>query len=153
MNFKTLATKRLLEEVLVDESLKEEIGNIISDYMKNKFTTSAKEGNYEKAATVYEAVKNIGGNNSLALVSELEKIDQSTKALSKYQTAKINEEEGFSALLNRNHLLATDKFKNAYEAYPEYHSVSEIYRLLSKNKGELDNDLVKREVIRETEVS
>jgi tetratricopeptide (TPR) repeat protein len=146
--YKTLATKRLLDEVLKDENLKTEIGNIIKDYMSSKFVASVRDGNYERATGIYEAVTNIGGNESLAIASEIQKKDQSTKALSKYQTAKINEEEGFAALLNENYALAIDKFKKAYEAYPKYHSVSEIYLLLYQTKEAMDDTRVKNKVIR-----
>lgn len=145
--FKTLATKRLLDEVLEDDNLKVEIGNIITDYMSSKFAESVRDGNYEKAAGMYEAVESIGGDTGSVIASRIQEKDQSTKAISKYETAVIREEEGFSALLNEDYALALEKFKQAYDVYPKFHSVSEIYHLLSKNKEKMDEAPVKEKVI------
>ena len=45
--FKTLATKRLMDEVLESEKLKNEIGSIVEDYLTVKFNKSFEEGDYD----------------------------------------------------------------------------------------------------------
>lgn len=46
--FQTLATRRLLDEVLQDEGLKREIGDIVADYMRSKFVESSSKATMKK---------------------------------------------------------------------------------------------------------
>lgn len=146
--FKTMATKRLMDKVLQDDELKTEIGSIVTDYMNSKFIASAKEGDYEKAVSVYMAVKDVGGDVGEVIATKIKEKEEANSVFSKYEVAKLNEEEGFSALMAEDYNIAIEKFKKAYDVYPRYHSVSEIYRLLMRNKDKMDDDDTKNKVIK-----
>lgn len=146
--FKTMATKRLMDEVLQDSALKTEIGKIITDYMNSKFISSSESGDYESAIKVYTAVKSIGGETGQRIASDIQQQQEAKSVFSKYEAAKLNENKGFSALVKGDFEDAIIRFKNAYEVYPQYHSVSEIYRLLLKNKDKLHEENVRNAIIK-----
>jgi tetratricopeptide (TPR) repeat protein len=146
--FKIMATRRLMDKVLQDKALKIELGSIISDYMNSKFVTSAKTGDYEKAVRVYQAVKAVGGDIGEEIAKNIIAKDGAASVFSVYETAKTNEQQGFSALVAGDYNLAIEKFKKAYEVYPQYHSVSEIYNLLLTNIDNMDDEKTKNEVIK-----
>jgi len=52
----------------------------------------------------------MGGESSAQIVSIIKKENEKTQAVSKFEKAKLNEEEGFSALLAGNYALAMKKF-------------------------------------------
>ncbi len=134
--FKTLAAKRLMDEVLENEKLKKEIGNIVEDYLTIKFNKSFEEGDYESAQDILEATETMGGAIGENIAKEIE--NDKKDALTKYQRARENELNGFKALINNNFNLALEKFRKAYDSYPDLHSVSEIYHLLESNQSEFD---------------
>ncbi len=146
--FQIMATKRLMDEVLQDESLKIEIGKIVNDYMISKFNALANEGDYENAVKVHTAVESIGGNAGSEIAKNIEANKDSKSIFYNYEIAKRNEKEGFSALVREDYVVAIEKFKKAYEVYPQYHSVSEIYKLLKNNKDKLTEHTTKRRVIK-----
>ena len=58
---------------------------------------------------------------------------------SKFQTAKKYETSGFQNLVSDRFKQSLDDFENAYQAYPEYHNVEEISKLLRKNIKKLND--------------
>jgi tetratricopeptide (TPR) repeat protein len=75
-----------------------------------------------------------------------QRITQSQKLVSKprVKIAKKFETAGFENLINDRFDESLEDFEKAYEAYPEYHNVEEISKLLRKNIKGL-NDISRRE--------
>ncbi|MCK5310636.1 MAG: hypothetical protein KAJ62_00905 [Desulfobacteraceae bacterium] len=134
--FKTLATKRLMDEVLESEKLKNEIGSIVEDYLTVKFNKSFEEGDYDSAQGILKATEIMGGSTGENIAKGIEK--DKKVVLSKYQSARENELNGYKALVSNNFKLALEKFEEAYNSYPGLHSVSEIYHLLESSQNEFD---------------
>jgi len=137
--FKSLATKRLMDEVLESESLKKEIGKIVEEYLKSKFKQSVQKGDIESAQKVLEAARSIGGNSGASIVEEIQKNPESISTITKYEKATKFEKLGFEYLIKENFKKALENFKSSYEIYPDLHSVSEIYYLLEKNENQFSN--------------
>lgn len=144
--FKTLATKRLMDEVIESEKLKTEIGKIVEDYLTMKFNQSFKEGDYESAQDILDATSTMGG-----LVGEniAKGIEQDKKAtLGRYQRARPHELKGFDALVNGNFDLALEEFGKAKDIYPDLHSVSEIHALLESHQSEFGEQETRLKIIK-----
>lgn len=145
--YKTLATKRLMDEVIESEPLKKEIGKIVEDYLTIKFEKSFEEGDYESAQDILKATETMGGAVGKNIAKEIE--NDKKEVLTKYQRAREKELNGFKALMNENLNVALEQFKNAYAIYPDLHSVSEIYHLLEANKNDFDAPETSEKIYRE----
>jgi hypothetical protein len=75
-----------------------------------------------------------------------QRVAQSQKLVNepKFQTAKKYETSGFQNLVKDRFKQSLENFENAYKAYPEYHNVEEISKLLRKNIEKL-NDSSRRD--------
>jgi len=147
--FKSLATKRLMDEVIDNPNLKSEIGKIVEDYLNNKFKKSVKKGDLETANNIFEAAKSTGGTAGESIVRSIESNKENTEALSKYQQAVQYEKDGFGALARDDFKLSLDNFRKAYEIYPDFHMTDEIYHLLNMNKEHFDNIDTQRKIYRD----
>jgi tetratricopeptide (TPR) repeat protein len=136
--FKALATKRLMDELLESEELEKEMSNIVEDYLKTKFDISVEQGDYETASNILVAAQTIGGDAGANISKQIEEDTHKKEAISVYQEARENELKGFNALIEGNFEKALTNFKNAYELYPDLHSVSEIYTLLVSSQSSFD---------------
>jgi hypothetical protein len=144
--FKALATKRLMDEVLEDESLRREIGGIVEDYLRSKFDQSIEEGDVESAQKIFDAAKSIGGSAGQTIAREIESDEGKRETLSKYRQARDHEIKGFEALIREDLVSALANFKKAREIYPDLHNVAEIYQLLFAASGRFDRPEVRRGV-------
>jgi hypothetical protein len=145
--FKALATKRLMDEVLVDEALKQEIGRIAEDYLNSKFDRSLADGDVDAAQQIFSAAKSIGGTVGTSITQRIEADTEKTDTLSKYQRARTAEIDGYKAMARGDFERAYNSFESAYRAYPDLHSVSEVYGLLRKEKNQLDDQAAQQRVL------
>ena len=137
--FKVLATKRIMDEVLESERLKQEIGQIVEDYLKSKVNQSIQSGDIGSAQKVLDAAKSIGGDAGASIVDEIQKNPENMATINKYDQATRSEKIGFESLIKGNFKSAMDNFKKSSETYPDLHSVSEIYSLLRRNENQFDD--------------
>jgi tetratricopeptide (TPR) repeat protein len=132
--FKSLATKRLMDKVLDDESLKSEIGEIVENFLTSKFNDSIRDEDFEAAQQIYSAAKSIGGNVGKEIIAKIDTNKARKESLTRYEKAIQHEQEGFVALIREDFKSAMENFSKAYNEYSRLHSVAEIHNLLSKNK-------------------
>ena len=64
-----------------------------------------------------------------------------------FRTASQLERQGFEQLLERNFLEARVSFEAAEQAYPEFHQVYEIARLLRREQSRLDDPEIQKRVL------
>jgi tetratricopeptide (TPR) repeat protein len=150
--FKTLATKRLMDEVIENDDLKSEIGRIVEDYLKSKFEASMASKDFESAKQVYSAAKNIGGDYGKEIVEKIENSEETRESFAdfnRYEEAAKHEQEGFQALLREDFRAATESFGKAEEIYPDLHSVSEIHQLLEKNQRDFSKQDVRENIYKD----
>ena len=133
--YKTLATKRLMDEVLEDPGLREELGAIIRDYLQNTLHRSLGEGNLETVERIIDAARSVGGDTGEGLVRSVEGDPRAQQSLRQYRDAKEAEQAGFDALIREDFEEARQHFARAFELYPTLHNVEEIHRLLEQNRS------------------
>jgi hypothetical protein len=144
--YKTLATKRLLDEVLEDPGLKEELGAIIGDYLENRLHRSLGEGNLESVERIIDAARSVGGETGVGLVRSVAEDPRAQQSLSQYRAAREAERSGFDALVRRDFEEARQHFARAFELYPTLHNVEEIHRLLEQNRSNLGSPQVQSRI-------
>lgn len=144
--FKSLATKRLMDEVLTSPSLKNEISGIVEDYLKSKFNRSLQNGDIESAQKVLTAAKSIGGDAGQSIVRKIQANPESIDTLTKYEKATKFETLGFENLIKENFQSALGNFKNSYQTYEDLHSVSEIYALLKRHENTFKNSETRQKI-------
>lgn len=106
----------------------------------------------EAAEQVSADIENKLTNLSSQLTRGVEQIQQTAPAAmptqqaapiiaqeTRVQKVSAMERRGFSALLDRDVGAALEAFGDAVEAWPDYHNVSEIHKLLSKSEDELSD--------------
>jgi hypothetical protein len=130
------ATERLMAK-LVDPVLADEIHNIVANYYQNKIAVAVKNGRAEEARDIVQAARGAGGPAAERVVAALAASPEQNRAVSKVETAARNEREGFESLLRGDYDAAIQSFQAAEDAYPSYHQVYELARLLRQKKSTL----------------
>lgn len=142
--FRTMATKRLMDEVIESKALKNEINNIVQDYLKLKFDQSYKKGDYESAQEILQASETMGGKTGEMLSNQIDAGRKQT--LSRYEKARSYELKGFEALARNQFETALSNFKEAEKIYPDLHSVSEIRKLLESSRKDFSSPVIQKQI-------
>ncbi len=145
--FRSLATQRLLNQLLEDEVLKRELDGIVSDYFRRRFRKALQAGDVDDAYRIYDAARSVGGEAGKRLVSGVEKETGARETLTRYERAKRAEETGFRALAEGRFDVALEAFAEAKAVYPDFHSVSEIHALLKEKRLQWDDPGVRRQIL------
>lgn len=132
-HYQVFATQRLLTRVLEPETAKE-LNDIIDQYYRSLLQADLKTGNVEAVASVYSAAESVGGPAAQQVVAQVMNDPQKLAKVEAVQLAARKEHEGFEQLAAQQYEAALQSFEEAERAYPGYHYVYEIGRLLRKQK-------------------
>jgi hypothetical protein len=97
-----------------------------------------------KSALKQTVENNPGSKDVLESLSQV--ATQSQGQSSKLSTAKQKEREGFEKLISGDYAGAADAFKAAEKAFPSYHNVYELSKILNENRAQMDTPAKKQEV-------
>ena len=135
--YQAFATQRLLEKVLDDTLLRNEVSDIVLSYYENKIDEYIENGQIQKAQSIVNAAKYIGGRLGNRFILSISKNEGKKHKLDKYKKALKYEREGYINLLSSRYDKAIKSFENSERIYPTFHQVYEISRLLKKNRNKL----------------
>jgi tetratricopeptide (TPR) repeat protein len=128
-----LATKRLLDAVIDDMSLRESLDQIVTEYFSTKLDTALERNDLATAKNIYDAASAIGGSSGEQIAQALEGNPEAREKLTKYEEARHLELVGYEAVADNQFDVALSRFKKAEAIYPTLHSVREIRQLLEAN--------------------
>lgn len=146
---KTLATKRLMDEVLQREDLRIALGKIVDEYLSTKFRNSIEQGDIAKAKQISDAATLVGGNSGEAIAAMIQANPSDAKVISKYDEALRLEAKAYDALLRGDAREAIQSLEEAEKVYPSFHTVSEVAQLLRRNEGQFSEPMVQEQVIKD----
>lgn len=89
------------------------------------------------SASLSREIEQIQQTAPEAAVVESESAQPAAPGATRLQRVSELERRGFVALLDRDVETASRSFSEAFEAWPDYHNVSEIRKLLNKNRSDL----------------
>jgi len=140
------ATERLMEKVLEDQSLKDEITQLVREYYAKKIDQSLAANDPDTAQRVVDAAQTFGGGAAQKVIDQVENDPETKQELTRYQKALQKEREGFEYLLSGEYAKAVNAFEAAEEAYNGFHQVYEIARAL--READLENPNERKETFR-----
>jgi hypothetical protein len=136
----------------VDPEVAGELHEIIAKYYESKIAASLKEGNVEGAEKIVSAAQTIGGHAADQIVRSVEQNKAQAEKIQTYKTraqaASEKEREGFESLLAGDYDNAIKAFQSAEAAYPSYHQVYELARLIRQKKPDLADPERRKELFR-----
>jgi len=145
------ATERLLARVL-DANTAHDLHEIVAKYYQSKIDANLREGNVEAAQKIVSSAESIGGPAAETIVKTVASDKAQTETLQKYasksELASQKEREGFESLIAGNYDNAINAFQSAEAAYPRYHDVYELARLIKDRKAQLDDPEKRKELFR-----
>lgn len=143
--YKSLATKRLLDELLLDP-LRGEMDGIVQEYFSKRANEAIATGDVSVADDIVRAAKIVGGASGKAIVNAVEGNDSNKEALTRYEDARAKELAGYRALAANDFNGAMKSFDEAAKVYPDLHSVAEVGSLLSANKAQINDPVVQQKI-------
>jgi len=153
---KAFATEALLATI-IDPDIADELHKIVARHYSAVIQTSLASGDTATAAKVLAAAEHSGGEAATVVVDSIKQNNVDYKRLqsftNKSSVAETKEREGFQNLLAGNYNGAISAFQAAEKAYPSYHSVYEIARILQSRRIDLDDPLRRREILKEIATS
>jgi hypothetical protein len=143
-----LATEKLLSQV-VDPQLAAQLNQITEDFYKSDLNSKIKSGDLQGAEKIVSAAQMVNSPISTSIIAAAKQDEAAYKKIQNVQLAAQKERQGFEALLSGNDDDAVADFRASDAAYPTYHQVFELARLLTSHKKEL-GDPVGRQAIFKT---
>ncbi len=138
-----------MRRALPDQEISEEIANLVTNYYLSRLQMFVENGDAESASRIAQAAQSVGGDLGIQFVVKVQEDEQRAAALSSYEIAISEERKGFQNLIDGQYEDAIRAFEAAEKAYPRFHQVYEIGRLLKKNRARLDDPEVRREIFRQ----
>ncbi len=136
------ATQRILHRVL-DTALVGEIDSVVVKYYRSRITESLRSGNVDSAVALVRTAQAVGGEAAEKLVAPADRPE-----LSRAGRASALERQAFEHLLAGRYDEAQADFARAEQAYPGYHSVYEIARLIRQRRPALASPEAQEELLR-----
>lgn len=149
---KAFATEALLARI-IDPDIADELHKIVARHYSGVIQKSLASGDTATAARILAAAEHSGGEAATVVVDSVRQNNTKYWKLQSYTSkssiAEGKEREGFQNLLAGNYDGAIQAFEAAEKAYPSYHSVYEIGRLLKSRRSELDDPVKRGEILNE----
>lgn len=145
--FQALATEKLLSQV-VDPQLSAQLNQITNDFYNSDLQSKIKSGDLQGAAKIVSAAQMVNSGISNNIIAAARQDEVAYKKIQNVQLAVQKERQGFEALLAGKDDEAVADFRASDEAYPTYHQVFELARLLTSRKKELSDPVGRRAVFK-----
>ena len=143
-------TEALLAKI-IDPDIADELHNIVARHYASVIQKSLASGDTATAARVLAAAEHSGGEAATVVVDSIRQNNAEYHRLqsfwSKSSIAEAKEREGFQNLLTGNYDGAISAFQAAEKAYPSYHSVYEVGRILQRRRTDLDDPVKRNEIL------
>jgi hypothetical protein len=138
-----LATELIVSKVEPD--LAADLHKITATYYEEKVKSDIGKGQYESADSIIAAAKSVGGPVADQILKSTT-TPTTEKALNQLGLARQKERAGFQALLDGDFAKAQEDFRQSEGAYPGYHQVYEIGRLLRSRQKDFNNSTVRKQI-------
>ncbi|MEM7363731.1 MAG: hypothetical protein AAF525_06885 [Pseudomonadota bacterium] len=151
--YRALATKRLLDEIIDNEELKSSLNEIVTNYLQRRVNDRLAADDPEAASNVYRAATEIGGTSGEQLRASIDNDKGVKDQLTRYDQARSFELNALSAIAADRLSEGLEDIRQAEEIYPNLHSVKEIRQLLESRENELEDretqDDIKQTIVTE----